>query len=915
MAIKYAYFLEEGNIGMKELLGGKGANLAEMTAAGVPVPQGFTVTTEACRDYFRLGEHLTEEMWAQISDALLALENKIGQKFGDRMNPLLVSVRSGAVASMPGMMDTILNLGLSDDTVEALAESTGNERFAYDCYRRLIQMFGEVVLGLDSWRFEQLLEKLKREKGCEEDQQLGADAWKELISSYKACIQQESGRPFPQDVREQLRMAVEAVFRSWNNQRARVYRRINRISDTQGTAVTIQSMVFGNRGEDCGTGVVFTRDPSTGDAGLYGEFLVNAQGEDVVAGVRTPRPISELAAAMPGIYEELAGWCAKLEKRHGDMQDIEFTVEHGRLFLLQTRTGKRNAQAALKIAVDLVREGRIAREEAVRRMDISHLEQLLHRGIDESAGVQPLACGLPASPGAAIGMAVFDADRADAWAREGKPVVLVRPETTPDDIHGVLAAEGILTSRGGMTSHAAVVARGMGKPAVCGCEDMAVDLEGRQMRAGGQLIREGDWITLDGGTGRVIAGKVPLREPAATEELLEVLGWADGIRRLAVYANADTPEDVRTARGFGAEGIGLCRTEHMFFAPERLKVMQRMIAAETTSEREAALAELLPMQQQDFEAIFKAMDGLPSTIRLLDPPLHEFLPGKEELQRKLEADPDEAERSRLQRLLRMSDSLRESNPMLGQRGCRLGIVHPEIYRMQAEAVCLAAAACLARGVDVKAEIMVPLVGTAAELSLLRTDIEEVIGRLLTPEQRQACPISIGTMIEVPQAALTARSIAAHADFFSFGTNDLTQMTYGYSRDDAEGKFLANYVERRLLPHNPFQVLDAEGVGQLVAMAAKAGREARPGLKTGICGEHGGDRDSIFFCHSIGLDYVSCSPYRIPMARIAAAQAALAAEEAEKTQAARAMESAEVPESAPSKKEIRSAEPAPAIQAI
>ncbi|QJC53708.1 pyruvate, phosphate dikinase [Paenibacillus albicereus] len=877
MTAKRVYAFEEGRADMKELLGGKGAGLAAMTAAGVPVPPGFTVTTEACRDYALSGGMLEEPLWAEIREALAVLEERGGQRLGDRADPLLVSVRSGAVVSMPGMMDTILNLGLNDETAEGLAAITGDERFAYDCYRRLIAMFGQVVLGVEGWRFERLLEARKEAAGAETDQQLSADDWRELALAYQQLVLRHAGRPFPQDVLEQLRLAVEAVFRSWDNPRARVYRSVNRIDGASGTAVTVQRMVFGNKGADCGTGVVFTRDPSTGEPGLYGEFLLNAQGEDVVAGVRTPQPIASLAEALPHAHAELDRWGRTLEERYGDMQDIEFTIERGRLFLLQTRTGKRGAQAALRIAVDLVREGRIAREEAVRRVELAHLEQLLHRGIDESAAAETLAKGLPASPGAAIGRAVFDADTAERWSRDGQPVILVRPETTPDDIHGVLAAEGILTSRGGMTSHAAVVARGMGKPAVCGCEALEVDAEAKRLAvrgSGAEAIAEGDWLTIDGGTGRVIAGRMPLREPAVTEELLQVLRWADELRLLEVHANADTPEDARAARRLGAQGIGLCRTEHMFFAPERLVVMQRMIAAETDEAREAALAELRPMQQADFEGLLEAMDGLPVTIRLLDPPLHEFLPGREELQRKLEAAAG-AERAELEALLRRSDALREANPMLGQRGCRLGIMHPEIYRMQAEALCLAAAACAERGVDVRAEIMIPLVGEAAELGLLRAEVEAVAERLLPEALRRERPIRVGTMIEVPRAALTARRIAEHADFFSFGTNDLTQMTYGCSRDDAEGKFLARYVERKLLPFNPFQVLDEEGVGQLIRIATEAGRAARPGLKAGICGEHGGERDSIFFCHEIGLDYVSCSPYRIPMARIAAAQAALA----------------------------------------
>lgn len=874
MSVKMVYSFAEGNAKMRTLLGGKGANLAEMTRAGLPVPPGFTVTTEACHLFFQSGNRLPDDLMLQIDRALAQLESEKGRQFGNPASPLLVSVRSGSVTSMPGMMDTILNLGLNDETVEGLAALTRNERFAYDCYRRLIQMFGNVVLGIEAVQFESLLHRLKKKLGVEQDQEVPAEGWRRLVADYKACVRTHAGMEFPQDVRVQLRLAVEAVFRSWNNQRARVYRKINRIPDDQGTAVNVQSMVFGNMGDDCGTGVVFTRNPSTGEKALFGEFLLNAQGEDVVAGVRTPYAIESLRQEMPDIYEQLSRVCGQLESHYKDMQDIEFTVEHGKLYVLQTRSGKRTAQAALKIAVDLVSEDVISREEALMRIEVSHLDQLLHRGIDENAAGDVLAVGLPASPGAAIGMAVFDADTAEEWHRAGNAVILIRPETTPEDIHGVLAAEGVLTSRGGMTSHAAVVARGMGKPCVCGCEELRIDLEAKQMTAGGRTIREGEWITLDGASGKVIGGAVPLKEAVVSDELQQVLKWADEIRSLRVYANADNPQDALTARNYGAEGVGLCRTEHMFFAPNRLAAMQRMILADSLEERKAALEQLLPMQQSDFEGIFEAMDGLPVTIRLLDPPLHEFLPNVEELKTKLDQAESEAERNRLRQMIRKAEALREANPMLGQRGCRLGIVHPEIYDMQIEAIFKAASACMDRGVTVRPDIMIPLVGDAIELKILRELVDQVADQVLGADKKRDCPYKVGTMIEVPRAALTAGKIAAYADFFSFGTNDLTQMTFGYSRDDAEGKFLTHYLDQKLLPHNPFQVLDSDGVGQLIELAVDRGRGLKPSLKTGICGEHGGDKESIAFCHRTGLDYVSCSPFRIPTARIAAAQAAI-----------------------------------------
>ncbi|MCZ8515859.1 pyruvate, phosphate dikinase [Paenibacillus filicis] len=876
MTQKQVFSFQEGSAFMRNLLGGKGANLAEMTRAGLPVPPGFTITTEACLTYFQQDHMISDALLRQIIDALNRLEKEKGERFGDETGPLLISVRSGSVTSMPGMMDTILNLGLNDATVAGLASKTNNPRFAYDCYRRLIQMFGNVVLGVESYHFETLLHRIKQRHGTARDQEVPAEGWLELIEEYKMCIRKESGRSFPQDVYDQLKMAVEAVFQSWNNPRAKLYRKLNRIPDSQGTAVNIQSMVFGNMGSDCGTGVVFTRNPSTGENHFYGEYLMNAQGEDVVAGVRTPKPIASLKQDHPELYDRLYEAAKQLERHYKDMQDIEFTVEKGKLYLLQTRTGKRNAQAALRIAVELVREGLLSKEEALQKIEVAHLDQLLHRGIDESAVLDIVAAGLPASPGSAAGQLVFDADTAAEWKKAGKLVVLARPETTPEDIHGVMASEGVLTSRGGMTSHAAVVARGMGKPCVCGCEQLRIDAEEKRMMAGGRTWSEGDWITLDGGTGRVIAGAVPLKEAEMTEELLVILQWADEVRALRIRANADNPVDARIARQFGAEGIGLCRTEHMFFAPDRLPVVQQMILADHDEERKAALEKLLPMQQSDFEGIFEEMDGLPVTIRLLDPPLHEFLPQAADLQEKLHAlqsepEPKESEIEEVGRLLKKVQSLHEANPMLGHRGCRLGIVFPEIYAMQIEALFHAAANCTGRGIAVLPEIMIPLVGHASELKLFR-ELADRLAKRIDPEGR--LPYRVGTMIEVPRAAITAHQIVEYADFFSFGTNDLTQMTLGYSRDDAEGKFLTHYLEQKLLPDNPFQVLDTEGVGRLIEWAVRAGRNHKPELKTGICGEHGGEKESIRFCHQTGLDYVSCSPYRIPLARIAAAQAAI-----------------------------------------
>ncbi len=870
---------QNGNAQMKDLLGGKGANLAEMTCTGLPVPPGYTITTDACREFY-VANRLPVGLMEEAIEAMRVVEEQKGQTFGDVQHPLLVSVRSGSVNSMPGMMDTILNLGLNDSTVEGLALATNNERFAFDCYRRLIQMFGNVVFGMESIYFDSLLNQLKKKLGVEQDQQLTADDWRQLIPQYKQCVERHARRPFPQDVYEQLELAVEAVFRSWNNHRAKVYRKINKIPDEQGTAVNIQSMVFGNLGDDCGTGVLFTRNPSTGHKALFGEYLTNAQGEDVVAGTRTPLPISQLKQDMPQIYDQLISTAEQLELHYRDMQDIEFTVEKGKLYMLQTRNGKRTAQAALKVCVDFVAEGMLTKEEALQRVEVSHLEQLLHPAIDPKASLDVIAVGLPASPGAASGQAVFDADTAEEWARLGKEVILVRSETNPEDIHGVLIASGVLTSRGGMTSHAAVVARGMGKPCVCGCEAIRVDAEQKQFSVMDRTVSEGDWISIDGATGRVIVGKVSLKEAEMTSELMDVLAWADEVRTLDVYANADNPIDAAKARELGAEGIGLCRTEHMFMSAQRLPIVQQMILAETALDREHALNQLLPMQQSDFEGIFQAMDGLPVTIRLLDPPLHEFLPNLEELVGKqlrmtlLEPEKEESlERKELDKLIRKVRSLHESNPMLGQRGCRLGILLPEIYLMQIEAIFRVALICLEKGIRVLPEIMIPLVSDSKELQILRELIDQTASKVLGPEQN-GCPYKVGTMIEIPRAALTADKIAEHADFFSFGTNDLTQMTFGYSRDDAEGKFLTHYIENKVLSSNPFQVIDRAGVGQLMEGAIEKGRKIKSNLKMGVCGEHGGDRESIFYCHEIGLNYVSCSPFRVPLARMAAAQAKL-----------------------------------------
>ncbi|OCA86698.1 pyruvate, phosphate dikinase [Pradoshia sp. D12] len=874
---KYVYLFNEGNSNMKDLLGGKGANLAEMTNIGLPVPFGFTISTEACNSYYENEKQITEEMEEQILEALQNLEQSTGKKLGDPTDPLLVSVRSGSVFSMPGMMDTVLNLGMNDKTVVGMAELTGNPRFAYDSYRRFIQMFSDVVLGVDGFYFEQLLEDIREQKGYQNDPELTAEDWKTVIEGYKNIVRKHTKQSFPEDPREQMFLAVKAVFDSWNNQRAKVYRRLNKIPGHLGTAVNIQSMVFGNMGEDSGTGVAFTRNPSTGEHVLYGEYLINAQGEDVVAGIRTPQPIHTLENDMPDVFEQFVNTCKQLEKHYLDLQDIEFTVERGQLYILQTRSGKRTAQAAIRIAVEMVQEGIIDKKTALLRVDPEQLDQLLHSRIDDTYERKQLAKGLPASPGSATGQVVFDANEAERLGNDGQKVILVRPETTPDDIHGIVAAQAIVTTRGGMTSHAAVVARGMGKPCICGCEPLKIDLKEKQFRVGDTVVNHHDTITIDGSTGEIMLGEIPMIDPELSDEFLTLLSWADETRKLGVRANADNPEDARKALEFGAGGIGLCRTEHMFMDAKRVPFVQQMILSETIAERNKALEYLLPMQQEDFEGIFEAMQGNPVTIRLLDPPLHEFLPDKEELiieVTKLQiTDPDSKELMKKEQLLKKVRQLDEFNPMLGHRGCRLGMIHPEIYGMQAKAIFYAIANLMERGIPVQPEIMIPLVGHVNELKQMRQLVMDTAIQV-EAETDKKFQYTIGTMIEIPRAALTADQIAKEADFFSFGTNDLTQTTFGYSRDDAEGKFLQTYIEEKVLPENPFAVLDQDGVGKLVEMGVKLGRQTKPELKTGICGEHGGEKISIDFCYKAGLDYVSCSPYRVPLARLAAAQATL-----------------------------------------
>jgi pyruvate, orthophosphate dikinase len=850
----YVYDFSQGSKDMRDLLGGKGANLAEMTTIGLPVPDGFTITTKACLDYLGAGGDWPEGLRDEVAEHLAGLETRVGKRLGDPSDPLLVSVRSGAPVSMPGMMDTILNLGLNDRSVEGLATQSGDERFAFDSYRRFVQMFGDVVMGVDGHLFEAALDRAKRDRGVREDVDLDAGDLRKLVETFRGIYRSETGEEFPQDPTDQLARAVEAVFGSWNTPRAVTYRRHEGIADDLGTAVNVVQMVFGNMGPASATGVAFTRNPSTGERELYGEFLVNAQGEDVVAGIRTPRPLAELEQVVPEAFTGLREAMDRLEAHYKEMQDVEFTIEQGTLYVLQTRSGKRTAQAAVRVARDLVTEGVVDRDTAIARIDPGQLDQLLHPGIDPTADYDVLATGLNASPGAAVGKAVFDADTAESRGRAGEPVILVRFETTPDDIHGVIQAQAVVTAHGGMTSHAAVVARGMGKPCVCGVESLQIDPSAKRFTVDGTTISEGDEISVDGGRGLVIRGAVKLIPPQINEDFRAITGWADEIRRLGVRANADTPEDAARAREFGAEGIGLCRTEHMFFGDERLPVMREMILASAEAGRRAALERLLPFQQSDFEGILGAMAGYPVTIRLLDPPLHEFLPSLDEL-----GPGQERVRARVK-------ALQEVNPMLGTRGCRLGLLYPEIYEMQVRAIVRAALAVE----GARVEIMHPLIAFAEELRRLRELTEAVIAE----EGGDGLEILIGSMIEVPRAALLADRIARHADFFSFGTNDLTQTALAFSRDDAEGKFLTQYLEDGVISRNPFETMD-DSVRDLVTIATAKARSVRPGIKLGICGEHGGDPDSIAFCNRAGLDYVSCSPFRVPIARLASAQAVLA----------------------------------------
>ena len=870
----------DGNKEMKNLLGGKGANLAEMSALGLPVPPGFTITTEACLDYEKNGNKLSDETKEQILKALSSVEKATGKKFGDKSNPLLFSVRSGARASMPGMMDTVLNLGLNEETVEAMGALTGNPRFAWDSYRRFIQMYANVVMGFNTALLESTLEDLKEAREVEEDTDLTAEDWKDLTEVFKDLILEESGVSFPSDPMDQLWKAIAAVFDSWNNPRAIKYREINEIPHHWGTAVNVQSMVFGNMGDDCATGVCFTRDPSTGEKIFFGEYLINAQGEDVVAGIRTPAPINEasknesnksfktLEEVMPKAFAELVDLYKKLEAHYKDMQDIEFTIENNKLYILQTRNGKRTAAAAVKIAVDLVGEGILSKEESIMHMDAEDLNQLLHPRLDPNATKNVLTSGLPASPGAGAGKIVFTSEKAHEMAENGEKVILVRQETSPEDIGGMVASQGILTARGGMTSHAAVVARGMGKPCVAGCTKLEISVTNKTLIIEGKTFKEGDFLTIDGGTGEVIEGKVPTISAEISEDFATYMNWADELRSLNIRTNADNPEDSKVAVDFGAEGIGLCRTEHMFFEAERILAVREMIFADSTEGREKALVKLLPFQREDFTGIFTAMNGKPVNIRLLDPPLHEFLPHSSEEKKEL-ADYLHVS---LEEVEKRIEQLHEFNPMLGHRGCRLGVTYPEIYRMQVRAIMEAAIECESQGIDVYPEIMIPLIAMEGELKILREVAEKEI-KAVFKEKGKEVKHKIGTMIELPRAAITAGTIAPSADFFSFGTNDLTQTTFGLSRDDA-GKFLPDYVGRGLVPVDPFVALDEEGVGFLVNHACKEGRKTNPGMHLGICGEHGGEPRSIDFCHRTGLDYVSCSPFRIPIARLAAAQAAV-----------------------------------------
>ena len=870
--MKYVYQFNEGNANMRELLGGKGANLAEMTGLGLPVPQGFTVTTEACTQYYEDGRTINDEIFAEIMKNIEILEQKVGKKFGDKENPLLVSVRSGARASMPGMMDTILNLGLNEEVVEVLAEKSGNPRWAYDCYRRFIQMYSDVVMEVGKKYFEELIDQMKAKKGVTQDVELDANDLKELANQFKAEYKDKIGEDFPTDPKEQLMGAVKAVFRSWDNPRANVYRRDNDIPYSWGTAVNVQMMAFGNMGDDCGTGVAFTRDPATGEKKLMGEFLTNAQGEDVVAGVRTPMPIAQMAEKFPDAFAQFKDVCQTLEDHYRDMQDMEFTVEHGKLFMLQTRNGKRTAKAALKIACDLVDEGMITEQQAVLMIDPRNLDTLLHPQFDQAKlkAATPIGKGLGASPGAACGKIVFSADDAEAWKARGEKVVLVRLETSPEDITGMKASQGILTVRGGMTSHAAVVARGMGTCCVSGCSEIAMDEEHKQFTLAGKTFHEGDWISIDGSTGNIYDGVIDTVDATIAGEFGRIMAWADKYRVLKVRTNADTPTDAKKARELGAEGIGLCRTEHMFFAEDRIAAFREMICADTVEEREKALDKILPYQQGDFEKLYEALEGYPVTIRFLDPPLHEFVPTEEadiEALAKAQGKPVET-------IKNIISSLHEFNPMMGHRGCRLAVTYPEIAKMQTRAVIRAALNVKKAHPDwnIVPEIMIPLVGELKELKY----VKDIVVAVADEEIKNAgsdLKYEVGTMIEIPRAALTADDIAKEAEFFCFGTNDLTQMTYGFSRDDA-GKFLNAYYDAKIFENDPFAKLDQTGVGKLMEMAIKLGKATRPELHVGICGEHGGDPSSVEFCHKLGLTYVSCSPFRVPIARLAAAQAAI-----------------------------------------
>ena len=870
MSKKFVYLFSEGNGKMRELLGGKGANLAEMTNLGMPVPRGFTITTEACTQYYADDRTINEEIQAQVMEYIGKLEDITGKKFGDMNNPLLVSVRSGARASMPGMMDTILNLGLNDVVVEGLAKFTNNPRFAYDSYRRFIQMFSDVVMELPKPEFEKIIDQKKEEKGVKQDTELDTEDMKDLVKRFKAFYKENKGEDFPSDPKVQLMEAVKAVFRSWDNPRANVYRRMNEIPYDWGTAVNVQAMVFGNSGDKSGTGVAFTRNPATGEHKLFGEYLINAQGEDVVAGVRTPSPISQLEQDMPEVYKQFAEIADRLEKHYKDMQDMEFTIENGKLYMLQTRNGKRTANAALKIAVDLVHEGMIDEEEAVLRVEPQQLDALLHPQFDADAlkKATVVGKGLAASPGAACGKIVFTAEDAKEWAKKGEKVVLVRRETSPEDIEGMQVAEGILTVRGGMTSHAAVVARGMGTCCVSGCGEINVDYDAKNFTLGGKTYNEGDYISIDGSTGNIYGEAIPTAPASIAGDFGLFMGWADKYRKLKVRTNADTPRDAHQAREFGAEGIGLCRTEHMFFEGDRIKAMREMIIADNTEDRKKALDKIMPYQQGDFEALFEEMNGYPVTIRFLDPPLHEFLPTKEE---------DIAEIAKelnvtVEKVHEVIESLHEFNPMMGHRGCRLTVTYPEIAEMQTTAVINAAINVQKKGVNVIPQIMIPLVGEVKEFDFVKKIVVATADKLIA-DAGVELKYEVGTMIEIPRAALTADKIAADADFFCYGTNDLTQMTFGFSRDDA-GKFLDAYYDNKIYESDPFVHIDVDGVGRLVEMSAKAGREANAALHLGICGEHGGDPTSVEFCHKVGLDYVSCSPFRVPIARLAAAQAAV-----------------------------------------